>query len=283
MKKLIICFSFLFVVVHEAAAWSGPISYPEFYPPKGCPQEVIKQVDAVLNRKDCRFVEGSFFNLSAHWSYNGNTRALNGFLKALSECPGTRLVISTNQQFRWKGDWSVYACPVSEHMFFKIDYNAKSKRIDLSGLKIPTLRGPKLEIAESAKVEIIKFADRLKLSEEQEKLLRLRKRLGKEEENAEPPGLTKELAKLEEKLGADVLVRSARAKELVLSPGQGLGISFVHNPTLENLVFNVAVRGDEVLRGSQKMSVAHKTWLPPGGRLRVKDLYWTTPAMQKTR
>lgn len=84
-------------------------------------------------------------------------------------------------------------------------------------------------------------------------------------------------------MGADAVVRRARANELMLSPGQELGISYVHNSTMENLVFHVAIRGDEVLRGSQKMSMAHETWLPPGGRLRVKDLYWTTPAMQRTQ
>lgn len=184
MKNSIACLLFLLAVIHEAAAWSGPISYPEFYPPKGCPPEVIKQVEAALNRKDCNFEEGRFFNLSAHWSYRGDTAALNGFLKALSECPGTRLVISTNQEFRWQGDWSVYAVPVSEHFYFKIDFNGKSKAIDLGDLTLPSLRGPKLTIAESARIQSIKFADRLKLSDEQEKLLRLRKRLGEEEENA---------------------------------------------------------------------------------------------------
>ncbi|MGB0578078.1 MAG: hypothetical protein ACPGVU_00120 [Limisphaerales bacterium] len=280
MRKLIVLFSL--VVVHEAAAWSGPISRPESYPPKGCPPEAMKQVEAALNRKDCKFEEGSFFNLSAQWSYRGNTEALNGFLKALSECPGTRLVISTNQLFRWQGDWSVYASPVSEHFFFKIDLNPKSKLIDLNGLKIPSLHGPQLKIAESAKIEIIKFAERLKLTNEQEKLLRLRKRLGKEADDG-PPELKQELDILEKQLGADAVVRTARAKELTLEPGQERGISFVHNSTMENLVFNVAIRGDEVQRGSTKMSVAHETWLPPGGRLRVKDLYWTTPAMQRTK
>jgi hypothetical protein len=281
MKILIVCLSFLFALAHEAAAWSGPLLRPEFYPPKGCPPEAMKQIDAALNRKDCVFSEGRFFDLRAHWSYRGDTSALNGFLKALPECPGVRLVVSTNRQFRWQGDWSVYTRPVVEHLLFKIEINGKSKRIDLNALKIPSLRGPKLKIAESEMIETTSFADRLQLSDEQENLLRLRKRLGKEG-NAGPPELKKELMKLEGKIGADAVVRPARAKELMLEPGQERGISFVHNPTMENLVFNVAVRGDKVLRGSVKMSVAHETWLPPGGRLRVKDLYWTTPAMQRT-
>lgn len=281
MKKSIVCF-LLFAAVNEMAAWSGPITRPEYYPPKGCPPEVRKQVEAALNRKDCRFADGRFFNLSATWSYRGDTAALNGFLKALSECPGTRLVISTNQAFRWPGDWSVHTHGVFEHLFFRIEIHGKSMRIDLNGLKIPSLHGPKLKIAESAKVEIIRFADRLKLTDEQKKLLRLRKRLGKEEQGGASE-LRDRLAKLEQSLGANAVVRAARANELTIEPGQQPGVSFVQNSTMENLVFHVAIRGDEMLRGSVKMSVAHETWLPPGGRLRIKDLYWTTPKMQRTR
>lgn len=284
MRILTATFLFLIALVQQAVAWSGPISRPEYYAPKGCPPEVMKQVGAALNRKDCKFVQGRFFSLSASWTYSGNTFALNGFLKALSECPGARIVISTNSQFNSKGDWRVYTHPVSEHFFFRITINGKSERIVQKAMKIPSLHGPKLEIAPSAKVETLEFADRLKLSEAQEELLRLRKRsVKKERESSGPVEEGKDVAEFEKKLGADLVVRQALANELMVLPDQPPGTSIIYNPTLENLVFNVAVKGQEVLLGSQKMSVAHETWLQPGGRLRIENLYWTSPAMAREK
>lgn len=282
MKNLIIGVLFLGAMVHEVAAWSGPITRPEFYAPKGCPSEVMKQIDAALNRQNCRFIEGIFFNFGASWRVGGNTFALNGFLQALSECPGVRMTITTNNQFRTKGDWSVYTHGVTEHFYFRIDINGKSERILQKALKIPSLHGTKLEIAETARVETLEFAERLKLSDAQEKLLRLRNGAGKKDsETVGPTGAEKEVVDLEKKLGPDLVVREALANELMIRPDQQPKTSIIHNPTMENLVFNMAIKGEEVLRGSQKMSIAHETWLQPGGRLRVKNLYWTSPAMER--
>lgn len=79
----------------------------------------------------------------------------------------------------------------------------------------------------------------------------------------------------------DLVLRDAKANELLLIRPVGGKPAVIHNPTSENLVFHVAIKGDEKLRGSQKLSVAHETWLPPDGRLRVPKLYWTTPAMKR--
>ncbi len=84
-------------------------------------------------------------------------------------------------------------------------------------------------------------------------------------------------------LGEKYTVRKARPNELGVSRSTHPDTSIIHNPTRENLVFNVAIKGDEVFRGSTFMSVSHETWLPAGARLVVSNLYWSTPAMARDR
>ncbi|MGB0582908.1 MAG: hypothetical protein ACPGVU_24765, partial [Limisphaerales bacterium] len=66
-----------------------------------------------------------------------------------------------------------------------------------------------------------------------------------------------------------VQLREAKANELVPTRIVDGDVSEIFNPTVENLIFKIAILGDEVQRGSQKISIAHKPWLPSGSRLRV--------------
>jgi hypothetical protein len=268
MKTGILNLLVLLATALDAAAWSGPLSCPQYYAPKGCPVAVMNQVGAALNRKDCKFVSGRFFSLSASYSYSGNTFALNSFLKGLSECPGVQLTIRKTKDYGGAGDWRVYTHLTEKRFMFLITVNLNSERIVAEGIRIPSLTGPELKLVarKGAAAQPIRFSQRLELSTDQEALLRLARRFERNRGKAVgPTERGDELADLKRRMGKASIVRHARPNELVIERQGESDIAVIFNPTDDSLVFNVAIKGDEVLAGSQKMSVAHESWLPPNG------------------
>ena len=85
---------------------------------------------------------------------------------------------------------------------------------------------------------------------------------------------------LREKLGAGA-VRRARPMELVMTMDRG--VASIFNPSSDNVAFTVSVRGDEEQLGTRKASMGRLTYLPAKGTLRVENLYWTTPGMEKKK
>jgi len=269
----------LLLTTSTALSWSGPISRPEYYAPRGCPPEAMDRVSKALNHPDCKFLTGRFFSLSASWECSGNTFALNAFLKGLSECPGVRLHISKmGKDYHGTGDWSVYTHMDKEHFIFHIKINLKSERIVADAVKLPALKGPSLSLFHKR----LAFSERLKLSDDQESLLKHKRRAAKKRNEAIDAGdHNRNVHNLISKLCSFGNVRNAKAKELIVERTDQKTVSIIYNPTKENLVFDVAIKGEEKLRGSTFMSVAHETWLPPHGRLFVTNMYWTTPSMRR--
>ncbi len=278
MKTSISIYVVLLITTLSAAAWNGPIRGPEYYMPAGCPRGAVDRVTKALSHPDCKFIEGRFFNLSASWQCGGNTFALNAFLKALSECPGVRMTITKVKDWRGKGDWSVYTHLNKDHLTFNIRINISSKRIVEKTIELPPLNGPPL----STLYQRLAFSERLKLSKDQERLLHPER--SKDNERRDKPGFVgpnNAAIELRKKLSPYRNVRHARANELMIESGKPENVSVIINPTKENLVFHVAIKGEQVLRGSTDISVAHETWLPVGGRLFVTNMSWTTPAMKR--
>jgi hypothetical protein len=120
------------------------------------------------------------------------------------------------------------------------------------------------------------------LTKEQDKLLVLRKKL---EELAPDDGrrnrIQNEIARLVEKLGAASKFREARAEELVLTRLTESSQFEIHNPTQEALVFAVNTKEDKELFGSAVMAMYRQVFLPPGGKLIVRDLVTVNPKMQE--
>ena len=132
---------------------------------------------------------------------------------------------------------------------------------------------------QTPKEQSFAWTNRLELSVEQQRLLRLY--LWLEASDLAPEKREKyeaEAKQISEKLGA-AAVRRARPFELVMTMEKGVAIIF--NPSSDNVAFTVSVRGDEEQLGTRKASMGRLTYLPPKGTLRVENIYWTTPGMTK--
>lgn len=240
----------------------------------------MDRVSKALNHPDCKFLSGYFFSLSASWECGGNTFALNAFMKGLSECPGVRLHIQKiEKDYSGKGDWSISTHMDEEHFTFRININLQSKRIVADAIKLPPLEGPSLSVFHKR----LAFSERLRLSDDQESLLQHKRLVAKKQkEKIDSGDHDRNVHGLISKLGSFGNVRNAKANELRVERTEQESVSIIYNPTKENLVFHVAIKGEEQLRGSTQMSVAHETWLPSHGRLYVTNMYWTTPSMERT-
>ncbi len=103
------------------------------------------QIQAVLERPDCKFLGGQFINFSTTLRYESETAALSLFLEELAKCPETSLTISFSKEFLEECDWEVQHRP--NH--FHIRVNLNSTRMDLEKLALPIITGP------AAKVEVV--------------------------------------------------------------------------------------------------------------------------------
>ncbi len=92
-----------------------------------------------------------------------------------------------------------------------------------------------------------------------------------------------ELDRLTARLGV-AAVRPARPGELrishgnvVISQGNETEEATIENPSEENLVCTVAIKGEEKQIGNRTASFGSETLLPAKSSLVVRGLYWTTP------
>lgn len=103
------------------------------------PRPAQEKIMAVLNRKDCTFVDGTGINSFTTIHYRGTPAALNGFLAELAACPGTTLSVSLKklpEQYDWRLSHEAHGNR------FHAQVNLSSPRLDLEQLVIPELRGP---------------------------------------------------------------------------------------------------------------------------------------------
>ena len=106
---------------------------------QGYPKESVEKVLAVLNRKDCTFVDGMGINSFTTIHYRSSTVALNQFLEELAACPGVTLSVSLKklpQEYDWRLSHEAHGNR------FHAQVNLNSKRLDLESLVIPELKGP---------------------------------------------------------------------------------------------------------------------------------------------
>ena len=100
-----------------------------------------EKVVAALQRKDCKFLGGSFVNSTSYLRYAGDAGSLNGFIGDLVQCPGVTATVGF-KKLDDKCDWLVTHDGRAES--FQIQVNLNAKRIDLEKLILPAIKGPKL-------------------------------------------------------------------------------------------------------------------------------------------
>ena len=94
-----------------------------------------------LQRKDCKFLGGSFVNEHSYLRYAGDAGSLNLFIGDLVECPGVTVTVGF-KKLDDKCDWLV--SHDADANSFQIQVNLNAKRIDLEKLILPATKGPRL-------------------------------------------------------------------------------------------------------------------------------------------
>lgn len=136
----------------------------------------------------------------------------------------------------------------------------------------------------TSETQTFNWENRPKLNSDQERLLLPYKKLRTmSQDSAAYKSTQDELDRLTAQLGV-AAVRPARPCELrishgnvVISQGSETEEATIQNPSDENLVFTVAIKGDEKQIGNRMASVGHEVLLPAKSSLVVRGLYWTTP------
>jgi hypothetical protein len=167
----------------------------------------------------------------------------------------------------------------------------EQKQIVSQSLKSPGTPGTEARGAagmghdqKASETQTFNWENRPKLNADQERLVLLFKELRTMSQDSVAYNRTQdELDRLTTQLGVDA-VRPARPGELlishgnvVISNGSETEEAIIQNPSDENLVFTVAIKGDEKQIGNRMKSVGHETLLPAKSSLVVRGLYWTTP------
>lgn len=147
MKQLLaplLC-ALLLATTAESFALKGKLDRPGLALPKDFPVATSTNLMAVLQRPDCKFLGGTFFNSDTHLKYGGDTLALNLFLDALTKCPGLTLSI---RFYRYDGDgelsWAVDHSAWREPNNLCVRVNLNAKHIKLDDLAVPDTKGPSL-------------------------------------------------------------------------------------------------------------------------------------------
>lgn len=140
----------LFITLIAAIATSnflfaamGKLERPSFAIRNGIvSKEDYEKIVAVLNRKDCKFVEGMWLNSFTTLKYKSETVPLNLFIKELTECPNVIVHVSFYQSEPQDADWTVSN---SADNRFNICINLKSKAIDMEKLYLPEYTSKNVE------------------------------------------------------------------------------------------------------------------------------------------
>lgn len=107
--------------------------------PEVSPAEQEK-VLAVLQRKDCTFVDGYIAHPVTSIRYRGGTEALNGFLEGLAARPGVTVAVSL-KKLPDEVDWQMTHTSTDNR--FLAEVNLASPRLDLEKLVIPEAKSPR--------------------------------------------------------------------------------------------------------------------------------------------
>jgi broad specificity polyphosphatase/5'/3'-nucleotidase SurE len=105
------------------------------------PEHARKQVQAALQNKGCKSIDGSFINAVSTLNFGGDTPSINELLEELAECPGTRLAVSF-KKIEHECDWRLIHDAHTNR--FHITVNLKSKQVNIEELVIPSAQGPDL-------------------------------------------------------------------------------------------------------------------------------------------
>ena len=124
-----------------AWALAGSLDRPGVAFSASYPASARDKVMAVLNRKDAKFVDGSFVNWWTSLRYQGDVRAANLFMGELAGCPGVTVSVSL-KRLPADCDWRVAHDAHSNR--FQVEVNLASPRLELEQLVIPAVKGPEL-------------------------------------------------------------------------------------------------------------------------------------------
>lgn len=125
----------------SALARKGELSRPYVALHTSLPDHYRDQIQQVLQRKDCHFISGTWVNSSTKLHYRSNATALQGFIDALTKCPGVKLTLrfsSKEASADWapaKSNWSVFHMPTDGNTFILTLH--LGSEIDVSKLYIP--------------------------------------------------------------------------------------------------------------------------------------------------
>jgi len=126
--------AFAIVIALRSANVSSSADYPA---------SAEQQVQAALQRKDCKFLRGIWINGRTTIHYAGNAASLNGLVGDLVKCPGVTVSLRF-RKLNEQGDWLLLHDARRRANSFEIQINLNSKRIDLENLVLPTTKGPEL-------------------------------------------------------------------------------------------------------------------------------------------
>ncbi len=132
----------LLAYASPVSAEAGTLDSPGVAFPAEYPKDAQDRVMAALNRKDCKFLGGTFVNWFTTLRYQGQTRALNLFLGDLAKCPGVAVHVGF-KKLDDECDWRVGHD--AQDNCFQIEVNLNSKQIKLEDLYLPEAKGPMLK------------------------------------------------------------------------------------------------------------------------------------------
>jgi hypothetical protein len=123
-------------------AEAGSLDSPGVAFPGDYPKDAQESVMAALNRKDCKFLGGTFVNWFTTLRYQGETKALNLLLGDLAKCPGVTVHVGF-KKLDDECDWRLSHDGLDNG--FQIEVNLNSKQIKLEDLYVPEAKGPALK------------------------------------------------------------------------------------------------------------------------------------------
>ncbi len=124
-----------------AFALAGKLTRPSIGFVASYPDDARKKVLTALQRKDCKFLGGSFVNEHSYLRYAGDAGSLNLFIGDLVKCPGVTVTVRF-KKLDDKCDW--FVSHDADANSFQIQVNLNANRINLEKLILPAIKGPKL-------------------------------------------------------------------------------------------------------------------------------------------